>query len=530
MMSTGPIPLTRPLAELARGLLEVPAGITVTDVTLDSREVSPGALFLACRGQAHHGLEFAREAVARGARAVLYEPTPRALEPVEAGLPGASSGASVRLDAGLGALPGGGSPEVFVAPVQHLDRQAGVIADRFFEHPSHSLGVAGVTGTNGKTTCAWLLAQALERCGRSGAYMGTLGFGRPGALEDTRHTTADAVAVHRRLARLRALGARWVGMEVSSHALDQERVAGVRFHTAAFTNLTRDHLDYHGTMDAYGRAKARLFELELESRVINVDDAFGALLAERADAETLIVTTRSGAAAPVSGARRVQASDVRPASLGMRMRIESSWGEGELAVPLIGEFNADNALTVLAILLGAEVPLAEALAALRGCHAAPGRMEAFGGGGRPLAIVDYAHTPDALEQALRNARLHCSGRLHVVFGCGGDRDAGKRPMMGRIAATLADEVIVTDDNPRTEPPGRITADIVAGTAGSSRLRVEHDRRSAIALALGRCDPGDVVLVAGKGHETYQIYGHERRPFSDQAVVCEALGLGEGRHE
>ena len=508
MTNGAPIPATRPLAELLRGLLEAPPGIAVSDVTLDSREATPGALFLACRGHTRHGLQFAGEAVARGARAVLFEP------PAEGPSPAPHFGQGV-----------------FVAAVPQLARQAGVIADRFFERPSRSLAVAGITGTNGKTTCAWLLAQALTRCGRPAAYMGTLGFGLPGALEDTQHTTSDAVTVHRRLARLRGLGARWVGMEVSSHALDQERIAGVRFHTAAFTNLSRDHLDYHGTMDAYGRTKARLFELELESRVINVDDAFGAQLAARAAAQSLIVTMRSGAGAPPPGARRVRASQVRPASPGLRMRIDSSWGEGALAVPLIGAFNADNALTVLAILLGAHVPLPEALAALSGCRGAPGRMEAFGGeGGRPLAIVDYAHTPDALEKALRNARLHCSGRLHVVFGCGGDRDAGKRPMMGRIAAELADEVIVTDDNPRTEPPGRITADILGGIEVSARIRIEHDRRSAIRLALAHCDPGDVVVVAGKGHEAYQIYGRERRPFRDQAVVREVLGLEGLAHE
>ncbi len=500
------LPGSRSLAELTRGLLEAPAELHVSDVTLDSREASPGALFLACRGHARHGLDFAAEAVSRGARAVLYEPTDERRRAPQLG-----SG-------------------VFIAPLPGLSHQAGVIASRFFDHPSRALEVAGITGTNGKTTCAWLLTQALEQCGRSGAYMGTLGFGLPGALEDTEHTTSDAVTVQRRLARLRALGARWVGMEVSSHALDQARVAGMRFHTAAFTNLTRDHLDYHGTMGAYGRAKARLFAVQgLVNRVINIDDAFGADLAAQAGEGALIVTARRAAAeATPPGARVVRASLVRPEGIGLRIRVHSSWGEGELAAPLIGEFNADNVLMVLAILLGAEVPLAEALAALRLSRAAPGRMEAFGGDtGRPLAIVDYAHTPDGLEKALRAARLHCTAKLRVVFGCGGDRDVGKRPIMGRIAADLADEIIVTDDNPRTESPGRITADIVAGIGAASRTRVEHDRRAAIRLALAHSEAGDVVLVAGKGHEAYQIYGRERRPFRDQGVVCEALGLARG---
>lgn len=506
MTGVTPIVNSRSLAELTRGLLEVPADVHVSDVTLDSREVCPGSLFLACRGHARHGLDFAAEAVTRGARAVLYEPTdePRRVPQLGSGV-------------FIGALPG-------------LSREAGGIASRFFGEPSHALNVVGITGTNGKTTCAWLLAQALGRCGRSGAYMGTLGFGLPEALEDTLHTTSDAVTVQRRLARLRALGARWVAMEVSSHALDQARVAGMRFHSAAFTNLTRDHLDYHGTMGAYGRAKARLFAVQgLVNRVINVDDAFGADLAGQAGEGSLIVTARRAAAeAAPEGARVVRASLVRPEGIGLRIEVRSSWGEGELAVPLIGEFNADNVLTVLAILLGAQVPLREAIAALRLSRAAPGRMEAFGGdSGRPLAIVDYAHTPDGLEKALRAARLHCQGKLRVVFGCGGDRDVGKRPIMGRIAADLADEIIVTDDNPRTESPGRITADIVAGIGAAARTRIEHDRRAAIRLALGHSEAGDVCLVAGKGHEAYQIYGRERRPFRDQSVVCETLGLTGG---
>jgi UDP-N-acetylmuramoyl-L-alanyl-D-glutamate--2,6-diaminopimelate ligase len=505
---------TRPrgLAELTAGIVAAPATIAVTDVTLDSRAASPGALFLACKGHGHHGAEFAGEALARGARAVLYEPSPGARDLVESGVRSSTRGS--------------GSQDVFVAPVPELSRRAGIIADRFFGRPSHALTVAGITGTNGKTTCAWLLAQALNNCRRPAAYMGTLGFGSPGALAATEHTTADAVSVHRRLAQMRALGADVVSMEVSSHALDQDRVGGVRFHTAAFTNLTRDHLDYHGTMTAYAEAKARLFAWpDLAARVINVDDEFGARLAGRLSAAQLVVTARASAtpAAP-SGARVVRAVRVQAAVSGLALDVESSWGAAQLNVPLIGEFNADNALTVLAVLLAWDMPLAQAAAALGSCRAAPGRMEAFGGrGAAPLAIVDYAHTPDALAKALRAARLHCRGRLRVVFGCGGDRDPGKRPMMGRIAAELADESIVTDDNPRSEPPEQIVRQILAGIPRSAPARVEHDRARAIRATLERSGPEDVVLIAGKGHEEYQIYGGERRPFSDQSVARAALG-------
>jgi UDP-N-acetylmuramoyl-L-alanyl-D-glutamate--2,6-diaminopimelate ligase len=324
---------------------------------------------------------------------------------------------------------------------------------------------------------------------------------------------------------MKGLGAQAVSMEVSSHALDQDRVGGVRFHTAAFTNLTRDHLDYHRTMAAYGEAKARLFSWpDLTVRVINVDDEFGIWLARQASPAQLVVTTRVAAARePTSDARTVRAARIETDISGLLIEVDSSWGAAKLEVPLIGAFNADNALTVLAVLLAWDIPLAEAAAALESCRAAPGRMEAFGGrGAAPLAIVDYAHTPDALAKALRAARLHCRGRLRVVFGCGGDRDPGKRPMMGQIAAELADESIITDDNPRSEPPEQIVRQILRGVPGDAVSRVEHDRAQAIKATLQRSGPQDVVLIAGKGHEEYQIYGKERRAFSDQGVVRAAL--------
>jgi UDP-N-acetylmuramoyl-L-alanyl-D-glutamate--2,6-diaminopimelate ligase len=501
------------LAELTVGLVAAPAALEVSDVTLDSRSARPGALFLACRGRGRHGAAFAGEALARGASAVLYEPAdgaPELIETAVEGLPPA------RRD---------GAQGVFVAPVTLLSRHCGLIADRFFGEPSRALTVAGITGTNGKTTCAWLLAQALGRCNRPAAYMGTIGFGFPDALADTEHTTADAVTVHRRLEAMRSLGAEAVSMEVSSHALDQDRVGGVRFHTAAFTNLTRDHLDYHGTMAAYADAKARLFAWPgVALRVINVDDEFGARLATQPSPAPLVITTRGveRLAAPPE-ARTVRAASVAATDSGLALEVESSWGTARLNVPLIGEFNADNALTVLAVLLAWGIPLADAAAALESCRAAPGRMEAIAGQGTaPLVIVDYAHTPDALAKALRAARLHCRGRLWVVFGCGGDRDPGKRPIMGRIAAELADELVVTDDNPRSESPERIVRQILTGIPGGVAAQVEHERALAIRNTVARSGPKDVVLIAGKGHEEYQIYGSERRPFSDQSVARAAL--------
>lgn len=494
---------SRSLASLTAGIVAAPADIEIADITLDSRAVGPGTLFLACRGRTQHGLAFAGDAVARGARAVLYEPHG---EP-----PGWRS--SIRI----------GAP-VFTAALPDLAAHVGTIADRFFGAPSAALTVAGITGTNGKTTCAWLLAQALSACHRPAAYAGTLGFGMPGALRGSTHTTADAVSVHRQLADMRALGAQCVAMEVSSHALDQERVAGVRFHTAAFTNLTRDHLDYHGSMQAYAAAKERLFAWpHLAARVINVDDAFGAALAARPAAGRLIVTTRI-AGGVVPGTDFVRATRVRATVSGLAIDVESTWGAARLEVPLVGDFNVDNVLTVLAVLLAWGLPLEEAAAALGRCTAPPGRMETFGGAhGLPLVIVDYAHTPDALGKALQAARAHCNGRLTVVFGCGGDRDAGKRPMMGRIAAERADRIVLTDDNPRSENPAKIVADIRAGVPSTAALVVEHDRAAAIRSAVASSGGTDVVLIAGKGHEEYQIYGTERRTFSDQAVVRAVLG-------
>jgi UDP-N-acetylmuramoyl-L-alanyl-D-glutamate--2,6-diaminopimelate ligase len=490
---------THSLAELTVGFAAVPRGISVSDVTLDSRAVMPGALFLACRGRTHHGLKFAAEALARGASAVLYEPEE------------------------AGAVPPGG-PGAFVAAVPGLEARVGVIADRFFGAPSAQLTVAGITGTNGKTTCAWLLAQALNYCRRPAAYIGTLGFGVPPQVTPTPHTTSDAVTTHRELAELRERGATCVCMEVSSHALDQSRVNAVRFNTAVFTNLTRDHLDYHGTMQAYGAAKARLFTWPgLAWRVINIDDPFGAALAAREPGAPLVVTARNADTPVPDGAHFVRARRVRPEPSGLLIEVHSSWGDVELPVRLVGEFNVDNALTVLAVLLAWELPLRDAARALAKSRAASGRMEMFGGrGATPLAIVDYAHTPDALANALRAARLHCRGALRVVFGCGGDRDPGKRPLMGALAAELADDLIVTDDNPRGEDPGEIVAQILTGVPQDTPHVVEHDRALAIRLALERSLPDDVVLIAGKGHEGYQIIGEQRREFRDQAVVAAEL--------
>ncbi len=494
-----PSAMSRSLASLVEGLAELPRDVPVTDLTQDGRAARPGSAFLAVHGSVEHGLKYAPQAVANGARAVLFEPAPVAVVPD---------------------LPS----EIVVAPVPRLRERASLIADRFFDSPSRHLSVAGVTGTNGKTTCAYLLAQALELTGRAAAYMGTIGTGRPHALASSALTTGDAVTVQRTLAGLRAGGASNVAMEVSSHAIDQARVGAVRFRTAAFTNLTRDHLDYHGTMEHYGATKARLFASpDLQSRIINVDDAFGRQLAmDPRGRGRLIVTSRGHQTRVRSADGFVRAMHVELSTQGIGIEFESSWGPGAISCGLVGDFNVDNLLTVVAVLLDWGLTTEDATRALARVHAAPGRMETFGGRHAPLAIVDYAHTPDALRKALQAARAHCAGRLAVVFGCGGDRDPGKRADMGGIAAELADDIVLTDDNPRNESPQAIVSGIAAGIPAGKPYRIEHDRERAIREALGEAGERDVVVIAGKGHEDYQIVGGERRAFSDAKVVAAAL--------
>jgi UDP-N-acetylmuramoyl-L-alanyl-D-glutamate--2,6-diaminopimelate ligase len=489
------------LARLLDGIVGLPRDVAINDLTQDGRAARPGSAFLAVRGTSEHGLKYAPQAVANGARAILWEPAPVAEIPD---------------------LPS----EILVAPVPRLREHASLIADRFFGAPSAHLAVAGITGTNGKTTCAYLLAQALEAAGRPAAYMGTIGTGRPQRLTASSLTTSDAITVQRTLAALRAGGAASVAMEVSSHALDQARVGAVRFRTAVFTNLTRDHLDYHGTMDSYGAAKARLFAIpDLVSRVINVDDAFGRQLAfDPRGRGRVVVTSRGHQSHARSASGFVRAMRVRLSTIGIELEFDSTWGTGALSCPLVGDFNVDNLLTVIAILLDWDVTLPQVIDALTRVRAAPGRMETFGGVNRPLAVVDYAHTPDALRKALIAARAHCAGRLAVVFGCGGDRDPGKRPLMGAIAAELADDIVITDDNPRNESPQAIAADVASGIPAGKPFRIELDRGRAIRESLNDASLRDVVLIAGKGHEDYQIYGSERRAFSDSAIVAATLAI------
>lgn len=508
------------LRELLRGRADLGAAgdIVVRGLALDSRRVRPGDVFVALQGSAAHGLAFAPMAVERGAAVVLAE------EPA-IGNRTAETGSRSEWPEGRAAEAASQSAieEAGKAPIVWIDglrEELGAIASRWFGEPSRALQVIGVTGTNGKTSTVQLLAQALHRLGRKSATIGTLGSGLYGAIREGERTTPDAIAVHGLLAQFRDDGATHVAMEVSSHALDQGRVNAVAFDLAVFTNLTRDHLDYHGTMQAYGAAKQRLFAWPgLGAAVVNVDDAFG---------RALVPSVGAGVRLLRYGIERDDAEVVARAVAtnadGLAFRLVTPWGEGDIATRLLGRFNASNLLAVAACLGQLGIPFAQIREALAALEPVAGRMNRLGGrGAQPLVVIDYAHTPDALEQALTSLRAHCAGRLICVFGCGGERDAGKRPQMGAIAEALADRLVVTDDNPRGEDGDAIVAQIRAGLARPERAATERDRAAAIALAIGEARRGDVVLIAGKGHEPYQEVAGAKRPFDDLEVARGALG-------
>jgi UDP-N-acetylmuramoyl-L-alanyl-D-glutamate--2,6-diaminopimelate ligase len=485
------------LSELLDGLVDVPstlAASSVGDLLLDSRAVKPGDVFVALPGARHHGMTFAEDVRAAGALAVLVDQADPLSIPVEP----------------------------WVVKVPDLRANLGMLAIRRYARSAGPLRLVGVTGTNGKTSCVQLLAQALN--GQDGfapcGHIGTLGAGLADWQQPGERTTPDVLSVHRLLADLAARGARSAAMEVSSHALDQGRVDGVRFELAAFSNLTRDHLDYHGSMQAYGESKARLFSHPgLQTAVINIDDGFGRAIADRLAAGLERWTVSAAGASDA----RLRAASIQCAATGLQFDLVEGTRRIVIRSPLVGRFNVDNLMLVAGCLRGLGLDLQAVAACLERLQPVRGRMQRIAGESRqPLVVVDYAHTPDALSQALASLRHHASGRLICVFGCGGERDPGKRPLMAAIAERDADWVVVTDDNPRGEPGGAIVDDILTGFSRPDAVRVERDRASAIALALGAANQGDAVLIAGKGHETYQEVDGQKRPFDDAAVAAQWL--------
>ena len=486
----------------------------------DTRSLAAGDVFLAYAVDGADNRPFIDSAIERGAAAVLYQPEN---------------------------FTGAVDPSLALA-VPALNELAGSIASGWYGDPSDTMRVIGVTGTNGKTSCSQWIAAALSGLGTRCAIIGTLGTGMPGHLVHTGFTTPDAPQLQRSLAQLRDAGAQAVAMEVSSHALHQGRVNGTAFEIAVFTNLTQDHLDYHGTFAAYEAAKARLFAWpELRCAVINYDDEAGRkLLAStqghaRTIAYALGVCTEAPDTAVPQADAWLHAANVRATATGTAFHLSTSdWGDAEVEVQTLGAFNVSNLLGVLGALLAADVPFDAALAELAKLEPVNGRMQRLGGrlqNDEPLVVIDYAHTPDALEktlEALRPMAAARGGELICMFGCGGDRDATKRPLMGAIAEKLADGVVVTSDNPRSEDPQKILDQIASGMKDASKARRIEDRASAILQAIRGAAREDVILLAGKGHEATQEIMGKKRAFSDQdharlalaARATQARGGGE----
>jgi len=461
--------------------------VNISSLALDSRKVSAGALFFAYPGVAADGRDYVQAAQQAGAVAIIYE-------------------------ADGFVLPAAIDVPAFA--VHQLQSMVGFVAHEFYRRPSTEMQVFGVTGTNGKTTCCYLLTQALTKMGMQAAMIGTIGFGKLNALSAISQTTPDPISVHKLLARLRDQGCTQVSMEVSSHALDQGRINGVQFFCALFTNLSHDHLDYHGDMQRYAAAKQKLFtQFACELVITNADDPFGASLVDVANAEFIVSYGQSG---------DVYADEVSLHSDGITLLIEGSGVEFELHTPLIGKVNIPNIEMLVATLLALSTSIEDIQGIVAELAPAPGRMELYTADDQPSVVVDYAHTPDALEKALLSVQEHCQGRLWCVFGCGGDRDKAKRPVMGTVAEKHADCLIVTNDNPRFESPEKIAEDILVGITGPAQIVLERDR--AISAAVTQAHAEDWVLVAGKGHEATQQIGDEYRDFSDRDFVADLLGV------
>lgn len=495
MMVAEAIPAHWKFADLVADLgdFAAPPGLEVSGLSLDSRHTQAGDLFFACAGAQVHGKVFIDNAIERGAAVVMWE-SPLIQCEQRAGVP--------------------------IYGVPKLWQMIGPIAERFYGSPTREQFVVGVTGTNGKTSISQFIAQAFQVDGPCGV-IGTLGNGLYGDLQYSTHTTPEAITLHALFAEMRDAGAHRVVMEVSSHGLEQGRAAGVCFDVAVFSNLSHEHLDYHGSMKNYARAKQRLFEAAgLKYAVINSDDHYGHQLLT-----SLPTTVR-----PISYGFESKgmtpsllALDLQLDKHGLSMQIESDWGHGELDVPLLGGFNAANLLAALGVLLASGIGFDDALQRLSRVQPVPGRMQSYGGeNGQVLVVVDYAHTPDALQQVLTALREHTAGKLWCVFGCGGDRDQSKRPLMAQTVESLADRIIVADDNPRSEKSEQIIADIMRGFNSAASVAVIADRAMAITEAIQSAAPEDTVLIAGKGHETYQLVGGQRLPFSDAQEVKKAL--------
>lgn len=484
--------------ELLTGMVTLPEqhDVAIYGLALDSREVTKGDAFIALAGAKQHGLTHVQQAVDNGACAVIFDPAGEGRQLAD----------TFRH---TGSVP--------LVAVDNLGRKLGDLAARFYREPSRAIDVIGITGTNGKTSCSQFLSQMLDDCG----VIGTLGWGEWGQLNKTLNTTPDALAVQKILAELLKNKKRVVAMEVSSHGLEQGRVNGVNFKGAVFTNISRDHLDYHGTMEAYVQAKLTLLSQPgLAFAAVNLDDAYSEQIIAAVPASVqLWLFSASGKTSALGEC--VSAKQIRHEANGIGFDLCWRGETMPVSVPLYGDFNVENVLAVLTVMLAIGMALPEAVKRLAGIKPVVGRMERFGAENQPLVFVDYAHTPDALDKVLSSLRKHCRQDLWVVFGCGGDRDKGKRPQMGKIAEHWADHVVITDDNPRYENGLDIVNDILAGCSGP-KIEVIQNREQAIHKVVTSAADNDCIVIAGKGHEQYQESNGARVPFSDGLIVLDAL--------
>ena len=468
--------------------------IEITGVAIDSREVKPGDLFLAYQGTDFNGVNYIDDAIRAGAVAVAID-------------------REEQIDSELFSRP--------IIKVASLRQQAGTIISRFYDEPSKKIRVIGVTGTNGKTTVSYMITHAMSLCGRTASLIGTLGYGQAGNIISGKTTTPDPVSLH-------SMFSSWknnidtVAMEVSSHALAQGRVSGTSFDIAILTNISRDHLDYHHTFEEYADAKFKLFEVkELKHAIINADDQFGCKFIQAISDEINIVAYSKCLKEFKTDKKNssfVYVENIETNCLSTEIAIQSPWGRGIIHTKLLGRFNVDNLLAAFSALCVSGIPIEKTLRALSAFKGIPGRMESFASKNTPLLVVDYAHTPDAIKKALQALRPGCAGKLYCVFGCGGERDSGKRAPMGALAERYCDQIILTNDNPRSEDPDQIIQHILEGIKDRDQVIIKPDRSAAITNTFLHAGPDDVILIAGKGHETAQIIGHEVLPFSDRQLA------------
>ena len=485
------------LQELLKGIAKAPS-LDITGLSDDSRQIEKGNIFIAYQGKTYHGLDFVNEALQSGAKAVLWDCTT-----------GDQSLA-------LGKVP-------FIA-INNLADQLGVITNRWHKNPSEKINVIGITGTNGKTTIAFLIAQCLNYLGSRCAYIGTLGSGVTTIRDDLSLTTPRCLELQKKISNLCIANTSYLALEVSSHALSQKRIDGIKFDTVIFSNLTRDHIDYHGNMASYGASKERLFfEYSSKNQIINIDGSFGEKLARKWGKDAIVISIKANRA--IDDRRFVFVRSIKKESFGSRIRINSSWGDAELYIPLIGDFNISNAVQVLAFLFIKNIEFKMACDAIENMTAPPGRIQYIKESSAdtvPDIFIDYAHTPAALESALKALRPHTIKKLWCVFGCGGDRDQGKRKIMGQVVDKLADRIVVTNDNPRCESPMNIIQDILKGIKSNNVINIEN-RRDAIAHSITEAHHDDLILISGKGHENYQLIGNNRIVFSDYKCAVTNLG-------